>query len=579
MSETKPLPFRYWLWAGVILTAFKLWLTRAQPVFAIGSAAHDDRLFLFLAESIIKGEWLGPYTQMTLAKGPFYSIWIAWLYWLCIPLGLGVQLAYAGACALLTRACRPAITSGLALFAIYAFLLWNPMSFEAPTMGRVIRQQIYTPLELAVLAGLVALYCRREEKLRRQLPWAALLGLAFGCFWLTREEGVWFVPSVVLLGGAALYWAFRLSFARGCTMAVSLGLALVLGALPVFLVSWENYRHYGWFGTVEFRAPEFNDAYGAMVRVRIGPALDHVPVTRQAREAMYRVSPTFAKLQPFLEGDYGRGWAGASEATTKLPAEERQIGGGWLMWALRDTVAAAGFCHNAREALDFYRRMADEINRACDEGRLPAGPHRSGFLPVWQKGQTAELLRTFSGFFIFVVNYSSFEAYPPLSIGDSNDLQLFRDITRDQLSSSVRAPKTPLPNQEAFDLMKYGLLQSIGYKSRPVLLVLFIVAGVVSLVRVTQVIITRRLTYPLVLAGAAFGGFVAYLLINALVQITSFSVSAVSTFWPLYPLLQLFTIAAVWDAATAWFGHRSAATRPSEPAGMAANPSGQKAHN
>jgi hypothetical protein len=559
MSETGRPIFSYWLWAGLLLTAGKLWLTRGQPVYAIGPAVHDDRLFLQLADSLIHGEWLGRYTQMTLAKGPFYSMWIAALYWIGIPLGLGVQLAYAGACALLARACRPALRSGAVLFALYSFLLWNPMSFEAPTLGRVIRQQIYTPLELAVLAGLVALFCRRQDNLRCQLPWALLLGLAFGCFWLTREEGVWLVPSVLLLTGAALFWAFRLSAAQGRTMARSLGLALVFGVLPLILVSWQNHRHYGWFGTVEFRAPEFADAYGAMVRVKIGPRLPFVPVTRQAREAMYAVSPTFAKLQPFLEGDYGRGWAAASQAVTKLPPEERQIGSGWLMWALRDTVAAAGFCSNARDALDFYRHMADEINQACDDGRLPAGPRRSGFLPVWQEGQTAELARTFFQFFDFVVSYKSFNAFTRLSIGDNDDVQLFRDVTRDRLSPSERATNIPLPNQDALNITKISLLQSIGNLLRPVLLVLFIVTGVVGLVRATQAIMTRRLTYPLVLALAAFGGFVAYLLINALVHITSFSVIAVSTFWPLYPLSQVFMVAVIWDAAVAWFGRVPAA--------------------
>jgi len=563
MNETNRPLFRFWLWAGILLTTYKVWLTRAQPVFAIGSAAHDDRLFLQLAESIINGRWLGTYSQMTLAKGPFYSIWVALLYWLCIPLGLGVQLAYAAACAGFARACRPAIRSGLALFAIYTVLLWNPMSFEVPTMGRIIRQQIYTPLGITIFAGLVALYCRRQENLSRQFPWAMLLGLAFGCFWLTREEGVWLVPSAVLLAGAVLVWSFRLSAAHGRTMLKSLGLAVIFGALPLLLVSWQNYRYYGWFGTVEFRAPEFNDAYGAMVRVKIGPALKHVPVTRQSREAMYKVSPTFARLQPYLEGDLGRGWAAASEAGTHLPAEERQIGSGWLMWALRDTVAAAGFCHNAREALDFYRHMADEINRACEDGRLPAHPRRSGFLPLWQEGQTAEVIQTFRTFFDFVISYGSFDAYPPISVGDQDDLQLFRDITRDQISSSVRAPKIPLPNQEAFDGMKYRVMQRIGDQTRQWLRFLFLASCAVGTVRLILTIITRRLTFPLVLATAAFGGFVAYLILNALVQVTSFSVSSVATFSPLYPLMQIFTIAIIWDATDTWLGRKPKAASPS----------------
>ena len=197
MNETNRPLFRFWLWAGILLTTYKVWLTRAQPVFAIGSAAHDDRLFLQLAESIINGRWLGTYSQMTLAKGPFYSIWVALLYWLCIPLGLGVQLAYAAACAGFARACRPAIRSGLALFAIYTVLLWNPMSFEVPTMGRIIRQQIYTPLGITIFAGLVAWESWRL--------WENSIGHQN----LALKIGAVFVPAGI---AGLVYWLIALAF-------------------------------------------------------------------------------------------------------------------------------------------------------------------------------------------------------------------------------------------------------------------------------------------------------------------------------------------------------------------------------
>jgi len=559
MNEPRPFSTRAWWWATVLLTAVKLWFTRAQPVFAIGPAAHDDRLFLIMANNLIHGNWLGTYSQMTLAKGPFYSMCIAVFYWVGIPLGLGIQAAYAGACAALARALRPLIPSDGARFALYAFLLWNPMSYESPTMDRIIRQQIYTPLELLVLAGLVALYARRAENLRRLAPWAAAAGAGFGCFWLTREESVWLVPSVALLAGAGLYWAWHLSREHGRKMVQALALAAGCAVLPVLLVSAENYLHYGWFGTVEFRAAAFNDAYGAMVRVKIGPDLPHVPVTREAREAMYKVSPTFAKLQPYFEGTFGRGWAGASTAATKLPPEERQIGSGWLMWALRDTVNAAGFCHSADEALDFYAKMADELNRACDDGRLPAYPRRSGFLPVWKDGQTADVLRTTWEFVDFVASYRSFNAYPPLSVGTDDEVRIFRDLTRDRVSIVPNATNILLPEQTRLNDWKLGMLQATGEFLRQILLTLFLVAHALVVVRLVQAGRSRQLTFALVLAAAAWGGSLGYLLLNALVQVTSFSVVAVSTFWPVYPLLQVFTFAAIWDAVVAWVPERTSA--------------------
>lgn len=547
-----------WLWIGVLLTVVKLWLTRAQPVYAIGPAAHDDRLFLLMAESIIKGEWLGAYTQMTLAKGPFYSLWIAALYYLGIPLGLGVQMAYAAACALFARACRPVVTHGWVLLLIYAFLLWNPMSFEGPTLGRVIRQQIYTPLGLAVFAGFIALFARRQMGWQKLWPWTVVLGGSFGCFWLTREESIWLVPSVVLLAGITLWRAFREDRTCGKSMSMALGVAVIYAILPVALVCWENYRHYGWWGTVEFRAPEFNDAYGAMVRVKKDPVLPLVPITRQARETMYEVSPSLATLRPWLDGQIGTDWADKEN----YPAAERQIRGGWFMWCLRDCVVAAGHGHNAREAMDFYGRVAKEINRACEDGRLQAHPRRSGFLPVWKEGQTAELLKTTWMFVDFVVAYKSFTAQSMPSIGREDDLRLFRDVTRDRLTVATEGINFVLPNQDRLNTWKLGTLDKIGMALRPLLMVLFFTAQLLMLLRLGQLIWTRQITFPFVLAGAAWGGALGYLLLNALVQVTSFSVVAVSTFWPVYPLLQVFTIAAFWDASVAWFSRKATASSP-----------------
>lgn len=557
MNPPRPISRSVWFWSGLLLTALKLWLTRAQPVYAIGPAVHDDRLFLLLAESIVQGQWLGPYSQMTLAKGPFYSIWVATLFTLGIPFGLGVQLAYAGACALLARALRPAIHSGATLLAIYLFLLWNPMSFEGPTLGRVIRQQIYTPLELGIFAGLIALYARRSHGLRQQLPWALLAGFSFGCFWLAREESIWIIPSVMLLAAGAVYWAYRSLRGDGPRMIKSLAVAVLSGLLPIGLVSLENYREYHWFGTCEIRSSEFKDAYGAMVRVKVGPNLPFVAVTRQAREAMYAVSPTFALLQPYFEGEFGTGWAEASTGMTRRPADERQIGSGWQLWALRDCAAAAGYHQSAHGALNFYRRMADEINQACDDGRLPAHPRRSGFLPIWKDGQWRDVVRTVWDFTDFVVSYKSFAVQPPPSIGTDDDVLLFRDLTRDRLTTVPAGTNFILPTQAALDSWKLARLRDIGEAQRPLLRWVFILTHPLALVCLVVALIRRQLPFPLLIAAAAWGGSLAYLLINAIVQVTSFNVISVSTFWPIYPLLQIFTVAVIWDAATAWRGQKS----------------------
>jgi hypothetical protein len=559
---------RLWLAAALALTAFKLWLSRGQGVFAIGSAGHDDRLFVELAQHLVHGDWLGPYHELTLAKGPFYSLFIAAAFLIGVPLFLAQQTFYAAACGLFARALRPAITSAGVRLMIFAVLLWNPMSYDAASMGRVLRQHVYGPLALMIFAGLVALYLRRTEPVRRLLPWVLLLGLAGGAFYLTREEVVWLAPSVLLLAVAYVAGSWRISRASAGSAVALLGLGLAVASVPVLTVCTLNHRHYGWFGTCEMRAAEFQDAYGAMLRVRVSPELPFVPVTREARAAMARVSPRFAELQKQFEAGLAQGWAGASESLTGLPPAQGQVGGGWMIWAFREATARAGHCDSAGHAMKFYGELARELNRACDDGRLPAGPPRSGFLPPWRDTQTGPFVHTAHEFAGFVVSFSRFGGRPPPSTGSPEELQLFRDLTRERLSPPAGELDVVGAARYLLNVWKADVLHGTGKALRPVLFALFCLAQTVVLFRVVRAAWLRRWTYPLTVAAAAWGACAASVLMHAMIEVTSFPVLTITSFAPIYPLLLVFIVAVFWDAVGAVLDR----TTPAPPAAAPISP-------
>jgi hypothetical protein len=443
---------RRWLATALALTVFKLWLSRGQAVYALGGADVDDRLFVELARHLVRGEWLGPYNELTLARGPFYPIFIAAVFLLGVPLFLTQQLFYAAACALFTRAVSPAVTRAGARFAIYALLLWNPMSFDASSMGRVIPQQVYGPLGLMIFAGLIALYLRRAEPARRQVPWVLLLGLAGAAFHLTCGESLWYAPSALLLAGAYLLGSWRISRAAAQHAAGRLGLALVIATIPVLAVCTLNQRYYGRFGTSEFRAAEFQDA--------------------------------------------------------------------------------------------------------CDTGWLTAGSVRSGFPPPWRELQTGPFVHAVSDIADFVVRFSRFGARAPASSGSSAELQLFRDLTRERLSSPEGELDPVGPARYTLNTWKVGVLHQTGKALRPVLLGLFCLAQIVVLLRAGWAAWRRQWTFPLTVAAAAWGACAAAVLMHAMIEATSFRVRAISSYAPIYPLLLVFIIAALWDAFAAWLPAR-----------------------
>ena len=541
-----------WLWTAILVTVLKLWLTNAQTVFAIGPAIHDDQLFVKLAAHIINGEWLGPYDQFTLAKGPLFPLFIAATFWIGLPLILAQQLLYAGACAVLTTAMKPWLRQSAFQCGFYLLLLLNPISYDAADLTRLMRQNLYTPLALLTIAGLVMLFARRRETVPRMFFPAILAGVSLGGFWLTREESVWLLPAVGLLFLGIWVSLGQEVLARWRSLIGGTAIFVFAAALPIITISTLNFQHYGWFGTVEFRDGNFKDAYGALTRPQIGPTLEQVPVSREMREATYKVSPTFAKLKPYLEGPVGDHWAN----NTRFATADRQIRGGWFMWALRDAVVAAGLAPDAKSVSLFYRQVAQEVNQACDDGRLPSRPPRSGFLPILHPSLARPIYETAIKYTHFFYTFSGFNAYSPESRGDYAELKIFRDYIGTPLSYAPRSPIEVSSENKQWRQHKLASLHSIGLGFGRILSWLGPLLLVIGFVRGLESIADRRISFCLGLAIALLSSCSAYLAINILVQVTSFynqSTAALASAYPLY----LTALAAI--AIDAWQAWRSPA--------------------
>ena len=536
---------------ALLMVALKLWLVAAQPVVAHGNASFDDRLYLALAEQVLKGNWLGPYSQFTLMKGPMYSLFIAGTFLSAVPLPIAQHLLYLLGCILLVLALRPCFDASWQAFGTFTLLWWQPMSYVELD---ILRQNIYTPLTLLLFAGLCALQTRRAARVYIRLAWGALLGTAAAAFYLTREEGIWILPATALLIGISAWNSWRAG-ERLRPLVAPAGTATICATAILVTVCTLNYRYYGWFGTVEFRAREFRSAYGALQRPVPSEQIPYVPVTRDVRLKLYQVSQSFAELKPCLEGPIGLEWANYSDFLTGRPGEELQIGGGSFIWALRDCVIASGHGNSAREALDFYRSLGAEINRACDEGRItPARTRRDTMMPRWRTGQTQRILQTTPGYLADFLLFKDFSAYPTESWGSAELLTLFRDLTRWRLAHSNEAPELDVPASHVDDY-RLATLQMVGGIVRW-LCVAVVISGVAAWAwAATSAIYRRRISYLFVVSSAALGSAFAVLIVNMLVHVLAFRNRGPTALHEGYPLLVLF-------GATAWISFLSPRIRP-----------------
>lgn len=397
--------------AVVILSALLLGLAsvafRNELPMAINHAPHDDSLFLKLADSLRQGAWLGPYDNLTLAKGPAYPVALALISSAQLPLTPTEQLIYltaASVCALLTHRLTGSRWLALVLFAVLAL---NPVMWS-PHLARTIRDGFYTSMSL-LLVSVMAWLALVEMQRGRGIPTlfmafaVVLVGAVAGVFWLTRQEGVWLVPSLLLIAAAAAWIHFseqgaltaRLDRAARTARLLAprallfgAGLALVLGGTAA-----TNAAVYGLPIVNDFTDGSFPAAYGAMARIEHDVPERYVPVPRSARQAAYEVSASAAKLEPYLEGDLGARWTVVSCGGGPAVARDcDEMTGAFFVWALRDAVAEAGHWDSLPESQRFLRDMADEINSACDEGRIYCGAPRSGVTPPVGLDTLAEAL-------------------------------------------------------------------------------------------------------------------------------------------------------------------------------------------
>ncbi len=541
---------RNWWWiAAAFLAAYKLSLLQSQHIYAIGNAHHDDALFMKLAGHIARGEWLGPYDQFTLAKGPAYSVFIAANFWTGLPLGLSQQLVYLLACVMTVWALAPALTAGWARLLAFAFLFYNPLTYEGETMTRILRQHLTVPMAMMVAAGLVAICLRGDRKPSEQAVWACLAGLAGGIFMITREEGVWILPMAVAcwVGWLVRGWLKRESnWARRWLAAV---VFLVAGMVPYVTVASLNARHYGWFGVVDFKSAAFENLIGALTRIEVGPERHQVQVNREAREAAYLVSPAFAEIRPFLEeGPIALKWM----EKEKHAYEERQYMAGWFNWALRDAIAAAGYVESPVTFLAYCSRVADEINMACDDGRLPAAGPRSSLMPKWQTTYTEGIKNGWWDYLDQAMRLTRFETIVPESVGSDDEIRDFVDLSWDSISPAPRATYFHKPNQIESNRVKIDALRGLADTWRAKFEDLFWVSAALLLLRPIELIVRRRWSWLTWLGVAVFAAVVAQLALNLLVHVVAFDNFYPAAWAPAYPLMQLVVILMLTDAARHW---------------------------
>ena len=531
LNQCRILDDKVLLWWIVILILVRFWLVGSMDLIATRTP-HDDYLFLKLAKNILSGQWLGPYDEYTLIKGPGYPLFIAVVYQLGLPLLFAQQLFYSLSSILVVVALRPLVNERWLLMAVFPLVLLNPFMHMYPGISHVLRLGVSMPLALATFTCMFGLVSRVRGSWKSKILWSSGLGFFFSYLWFTREEGLWMLPS---LGLTILL--FLLADAIYSKKELLLRILVVAWVGCIFWgiqtsFAHLNQKHYGHPVINELKSPQFSAALGSLMNIDAGYIRSQVPVNPEAQELAFSVSPTFARLKPVFAENRSSGWPPS-----------------WYIWRLRSVADKGGHVDTLTDALDFYGQIGAEIQQACEAGTIPCYDRKPTLRPPWHASNNHQIWPVFSKIFIDAVTFSRFDeekmkvdyrtSYGPKEIMDE-----YSFVTGEQLVPSRRSVMNNQPSYYThMNIEKFRILVDIAaiYKWLiPILFVLSVIAHLLLFVRET---VTKQFSSEIWLLFVILGGLISLVSVLTFVKI--------SLIWPTSrPLFQAYPLVLLYISIT-----------------------------
>ena len=347
----------------ILLSVIYFILTSVQNPIFYYNAGYDDLYILISAMSILDIDWLGPFSGVTLTKGPGAPIFIAIANGLGLSLMQAQFLFYIGACILFVHTLKHVIKTDWVRLMIFAVILFNPVMYDVELL-RVYRDNINSSLLLYVIACGFGIFFHYKEKPKKIVPYMIGFGVFATWMAITREEAIWIAPFTI---GSSVITVFFILFDKECTEKMKKVLLyfipIVIYCFTIAIICLLNKIAYGEFIRIENSSKPWKDFMKAVSSVDVEEPNILVPLSREAMEKLYEVSPSFAELREYFESEDGMGFADAGEV-------EDQIDAGWLSWAIISAVHGQGYDTDLKTMNNYYRRVTAEVNQAYEEGRL-----------------------------------------------------------------------------------------------------------------------------------------------------------------------------------------------------------------
>lgn len=410
----KAHPLACWM---ILLIIGKTMLAGGLAICAYSQNVHDDALMVEMAGNLLQGKWLGAYNERILAKGLTFPLYLALNHLTGIPYTVSMTVLYGLACALLTFTVGKLVKNTKLLAIFFSVLYLAPVNACLETLTRVYRNSLLPVLVLVLFACLLRMYLNRAGK--GYVFWGVYAGLTLTVFWNLREDSIWLAPLTVAV---CVITVVGVGMENRRRDEKWLRFNLLYAFLPLILlfavntsIRAVNYANYGVFVRNELQEGGFSELMSAINSVQPEEEIDYVSVPKSTVDKLYKVSPTFAQLQPLLNANFNQGWD-QTDGTL-----DGQIHDGYFYWCLRQCIYQGGFGDTARKMNAFCSQAAAEINAAVKDGRLEKTSYYlmpSALMSPWHDSYAAKLPGAVNDAFWATARYYGCDLTTAASAGD-----------------------------------------------------------------------------------------------------------------------------------------------------------------
>jgi hypothetical protein len=382
----------------------------------------DDALYFKNANAICdfiknpSGQWLGQFDAIVLSKAPLFPIFLAITHMLGLPVCISEWLLYLPLPFLLV------IALGSNVFNKNILLFWGGVCFYfIPIVAietRLLRNVFYGALVFYVFLAFSGFIVRIVKQKPGAMLWLLICGFTFGLVSITREETSWiFIPLSVGFFFVIIKMR-RMLF----TVGTSICIFFVAYITPSQTVSVLNLISYEIYSPSLRQNASFRELFNLLCSLEPNKRVQFVPIITETRERVYTISPTFAKLQPYLEGNYLDDFA-KNEAHLKLnnyDLSKREFFVSNFEFALAKSIIWAGNT-TGKSFESFCIIASEEIENGIMQKKIESGRKGIGLLPPINENDVYKIINGMLRSAYLLVSMEGIKInYPPVKILESD---------------------------------------------------------------------------------------------------------------------------------------------------------------